>query len=228
MVSPRPSWVSVRPSMMVWPPSSRMPTSNDTRVRVDGFSKIIASVLPASGLSLPPFARAFFMALPVSGIWRSVLASTWSRSRKCLGVPMTLLGGLAGTLGCLERLRGLLQNADAFVEGGLVGDQGGKDANHVLSRDRHQHAERHQPVDHLARRYLAAQALQKARAARLGEHRGMLLYQRLELTLQVLAALVHTLDEARLQQDVEHGVGHARRQRIAAVGRAVRARHHAD
>ncbi len=35
-----------------------MPTSNDTRVRVDGFSKIIASVLPASGLCtvLPAFA----------------------------------------------------------------------------------------------------------------------------------------------------------------------------
>ena len=27
-----------------------MPTSNDTRVRVEGFSKIIASVLPSSGL----------------------------------------------------------------------------------------------------------------------------------------------------------------------------------
>ena len=30
-----------------------MPTSKDTRVRVDGFSKIIASVLPASGLASP-------------------------------------------------------------------------------------------------------------------------------------------------------------------------------
>ena len=64
MVSPRPSWVSVRPSMIVWPPSSRMPTSNDTRVRVEGFSKIMASVLPPNGLSCPPLARAFFIALP--------------------------------------------------------------------------------------------------------------------------------------------------------------------
>ncbi len=31
------------------PPSWRMPTSNETRVRVLGFSKISASVLPASG-----------------------------------------------------------------------------------------------------------------------------------------------------------------------------------
>ena len=64
IVSPRPSWVSVRPSMIVWPPSSRMPTSNDTRVRVEGFSKIIASVLPPNGLSWPPLARCFFIALP--------------------------------------------------------------------------------------------------------------------------------------------------------------------
>ena len=28
------------------PPSGRMPTSNDTRVRVEGFSKIIARILP--------------------------------------------------------------------------------------------------------------------------------------------------------------------------------------
>jgi hypothetical protein len=40
--------------MIVSPPSWRMPTSKDTRVRVDGFSKIMASALPASGLSAVP------------------------------------------------------------------------------------------------------------------------------------------------------------------------------
>ena len=42
-----------------------MPTSKDTRVRVEGFSKIIASVLPSSGFL--PFWCAFsfaFMARP--------------------------------------------------------------------------------------------------------------------------------------------------------------------
>src|SRR5262245_31734504 len=170
MVSPRPSWVSVRPSMIVWPPSSRMPTSNDTRVRVDGFSKIMARVLPASGLSCPPFARAFFIALPWSRIWRSVLGSTWSRSRKCLGAAMTLLGGLAGAR--LERLRSLLQDGHTLVEGRLVGDQRREDADHVLAGDRHQHAERHQAVDHVAGRHLTAQALQEASASRFGEHPG--------------------------------------------------------
>src|ERR1700740_3430816 len=65
MVSPRPSCVSVRPSMMVWPPSSRMPTSNDTRVRVDGFSKIMASVLPPNGFSVPPIGTCLFHRLAV-------------------------------------------------------------------------------------------------------------------------------------------------------------------
>jgi hypothetical protein len=31
-----------------WPPIWNMPTSNETRVRVDDFSKIIASVCPSS------------------------------------------------------------------------------------------------------------------------------------------------------------------------------------
>src|SRR6266568_3079641 len=42
---------------MVSPPSSRMPTSNETRVRVDGFEKISAQVCPAKGCAeiLPRF-----------------------------------------------------------------------------------------------------------------------------------------------------------------------------
>ena len=40
MVSPRPSCISAPVSMMDSPPSWRMPTSNDTRVRVEGLSLI--------------------------------------------------------------------------------------------------------------------------------------------------------------------------------------------
>src|ERR1700759_1088662 len=150
MVSPRPSWVSVRPSMMVWPPSSRMPTSNDTRVRVEGFSKIMASVLPPNGLSCPPLDRAFFIALPRSRIGRSVLGSTWSRSRKCLGSAMTLLGSLVGTLCCrLERLCRLRQDVDALVDRRLVRDQRREDSDHVLASRRHQHSKRLQAVHHV-------------------------------------------------------------------------------
>ncbi len=39
-----------------------MATSKETRVRVDGLSKIIASVLPASGDAMSPRARSAFMA----------------------------------------------------------------------------------------------------------------------------------------------------------------------
>ena len=38
--------------MTTSPPSWRMPTSNETRVRVDGFSKIIANVWPVSRFCL--------------------------------------------------------------------------------------------------------------------------------------------------------------------------------
>ena len=65
-----------------------MATSNDTRVRVDGFSKIIASVdsAIAGGLNLAGvFLPARFMACAMSMMPRSVLASSASRSRKCLG-----------------------------------------------------------------------------------------------------------------------------------------------
>ena len=50
MVSSRPSW-DIRPSTMTgWAPSWRMPTSKDSRVRVEFFSKMTATVLPANGV----------------------------------------------------------------------------------------------------------------------------------------------------------------------------------
>ena len=50
IVSPRPSCMSRPASTTGWPPSRAMPTSNDTRVRVDGCSKMRATLLPASGV----------------------------------------------------------------------------------------------------------------------------------------------------------------------------------
>src|SRR5262249_19730569 len=160
MVSPRPSWVSVRPSMMVWPPSSRMPTSNDTRVRVEGFSKIMARVLPANGLSWPPLARCFFIAFPRSRIWRSAFGSSWSRSRKCSAPAMASLGGLCR----FERRCGLAEDVDALVERCLFGYQRREDADHVLAGGRHQEPQRLQAVHHVAGRDFrsALQALQEA------------------------------------------------------------------
>ncbi len=49
IVSPRPSCVLPASMTTGWPPSSATPISKDSRVRVDGFSKTIATALPASG-----------------------------------------------------------------------------------------------------------------------------------------------------------------------------------
>lgn len=47
--SPRPSCVSRVLMNTAWPPSWKIPASNDRRVRVELFSKIIASVRSCSG-----------------------------------------------------------------------------------------------------------------------------------------------------------------------------------
>ena len=52
MVSPRPSWSSVDEITSGCAPSSATPTSNDTRVRVDGFSKISATERPWSAFGV--------------------------------------------------------------------------------------------------------------------------------------------------------------------------------
>ena len=51
MVSPWPSCISPPDSTSVSPPICRTPTSKLTRVRVEGFSKISATIRPASGRS---------------------------------------------------------------------------------------------------------------------------------------------------------------------------------
>src|SRR5690606_5726356 len=89
MVSLRPSCISEPVSMIVSPPSWRMPTSKDTRVRVEGFSKIIASTLPANGFSIAPAFRRALRALASSIIARSSEAGTAERSIKCL-IPLSL------------------------------------------------------------------------------------------------------------------------------------------
>ena len=56
-----------------------MPTSNDTRVRVEGFSKIIASVLPSSGFVAPvscAFSFAFMATLAASMLRNSLVGSS--------------------------------------------------------------------------------------------------------------------------------------------------------
>src|SRR4051812_2183514 len=68
--------------MIVSPPSWRMATSNDTRVRVDGLSKIIASTLPSNGRLSSPAFRRDLRALASSRISLRSVAETVERSTK--------------------------------------------------------------------------------------------------------------------------------------------------
>src|SRR5687768_10910168 len=87
-----------------------MPSSNDTRVRVDGFSKIIASDLPSSGLDLANGWVPAFSARETSMILRRSSLESRSRSRKCrspglsdfavLGMAFSSLGA-GGDRNCL-------------------------------------------------------------------------------------------------------------------------------
>jgi hypothetical protein len=47
--SPRPSWISFDERNIASPPNSRMPTSKDTRVRVEDLEKSIAHTCPCKG-----------------------------------------------------------------------------------------------------------------------------------------------------------------------------------
>ncbi|MNY69905.1 hypothetical protein D3C86_2079180 [compost metagenome] len=60
-------------------------------MRVEGFSKIIASILPASGFSAVPALVAAFRTRASSMIVRRSAAVMAERSRKCL-VPAIVLG----------------------------------------------------------------------------------------------------------------------------------------
>ena len=61
-----------------------MPTSKETRVRVEGLSKIIASVLPSSGFwRFSPRLRFAFMARPAASMLRSSGSGSSLMSRKC-------------------------------------------------------------------------------------------------------------------------------------------------
>src|SRR5688572_21624115 len=80
--SPRVSWSSPARSTIGWPPSSTTPASNETRVRVDGFSNSSATERPASareaaGAALSASAR------PSSDVSCSRVSSV--PSMKCIG-----------------------------------------------------------------------------------------------------------------------------------------------
>ena len=107
-------------SITTSPPSWRIATSNDTRVRVEGLSKIIASVLPASGLfgrGAVALERWSFMARLASIIPRSSATGISVRSRKCRGAERSPDGSLLrGLRGAHEPRAGAIEHAHRVAD----------------------------------------------------------------------------------------------------------------
>ena len=84
-----------------------------------------------------------------------------------------------------------------------------------------------QRIDQLAVRHHAAQAEQQAFAAHLGDHARETILDLGEPLLEQQADLADVVEEALFQHHVEGRIAGRHRERIAAEGRAVRARQHA-
>src|SRR6185312_2723706 len=134
MVSERPSCISVPVNMMVSPPSWRMPTSKETRVRVDGLSNTIASTLPSSGLDRSPALRRFLRAAASSSIWRRSLSESAERPVKWRGLikKSGLFGGDGGGLG--EAAGTGTDTGERIVDFGVGDGQRRQQANDVVAR----------------------------------------------------------------------------------------------
>src|SRR3546814_179356 len=162
-VSPRPSWVPEGSSTTAWPPSWVAATSKETRVRVDGFSKIIASVLPASGLASPSLASPRFMRTAVSSMTRSSALSKPSRSRKCrggAGCSVVISGRLRdGAAGALDGLHGFFHLA-------VLDDERRQQAHDVLGGANRQQPLLAQPRDQVGVGHDALQAQHEAEIGR--------------------------------------------------------------
>ena len=96
--SPRPNWVSRGERKIACPPSWIMPASNDKRVRVEAFSKIIPSTRFFSGSYSTPRWRRSFSSLARRIRLRSSSGVMSIRERKWRTVLIHhyLTGGLAG------------------------------------------------------------------------------------------------------------------------------------
>src|SRR5690606_2103596 len=121
--------------MIVSPPSCRIPTSNDTRVRVEAFSKIMARTLPSKGLlpGSPAFSLAF-RSFASSRMPRSSAADNVERSRKWRGVVIICL-----CLACCHfsgagyRLGGIPDAQQRFLDLVFRHRQRGKKAQDVIA-----------------------------------------------------------------------------------------------
>src|SRR5262249_6362957 len=154
-----------------------MPTSKETLVRVDGFSKISASDLPTRDWGA--VRRVRLHSLPISRMRLSSPESSRSRSRKCRCAAMScsLAEAFGGGLDHGQRLIGL-----AFGD-----DERRQEANHVLARAHGQEPVLAQGHDYLTVRLAALEPQHQAAAAHLFEDRAVAGDRFFELLAQLLA-----------------------------------------
>src|SRR5262245_37886502 len=188
-----------------------MATSKDTRVRVEGFSKIsintmcsMPSGLSCAGTRLP----ARFMACAMSTMRRRVLASMQSISRKCRGGmtaarlswrrPSRRLGGGLGH--APQRRRQALRGLPDLRVGDVERRQ---QAHDVFAGAHGQKLFAEACAHNLAHRRLHPNAGKKAAGAHLLDDVGMLILDARQLLLEAQAGRADALKEARLQHRVE-------------------------
>src|SRR5262245_13812334 len=115
------------------PPSWCMATSKETRVRVEGFSKIMASTGPRLNLSSFGTRPLRFIAPAQSMMARSVFASNASISRKCRGDMRYPAGSSVGERAALERDTGRIELGAGLIDLGFSRDQGRQEPYDIVA-----------------------------------------------------------------------------------------------
>ncbi len=207
---------------MVSPPIWRVPTSKETRVRVEGFSKISATMRPLSGwsssgvpLGRPP--RAVFIARAWSIMARRAVGSVLWMSRKCWVIvsPLARPAGLVppgppeGIFTKKKSCRlgfdaggGAVEAGDGF--GDIAGRNGQRrqQAQHIVGGGNRQQVLGIAGLHHLGIGGAAFQAEDQALAADLFEHVGMRGDQPFQLLAQMAGAAVDLVEKAGLGHDL--------------------------
>src|ERR1041385_5554101 len=163
-----------------------MPSSKETRVRVEGFSKIMASALPASGFASPCGGFFALKAAPISRMSRSCARGRTSRSRKWRGTELRRLPGGSS----------FLEDVEGFVDMAVVDDEWRQQAHHIVACAGGEHAVLAQFGDHLGIRHPAFEADQKPFAPHLFDQFGVAPGKLLEPAAQALGHRLHAFEEA--------------------------------
>src|SRR5579872_1904690 len=193
MVSPRRRCISSPVNRIVSPPSSRMATSKETRVRVDGRSKIIASTLPASGRGAVWLRRTRFSRSLSSRMRRRAGASISARSRKWRTIASP---GGPGRHRLLEGDEGTIEAIDRFVDLGFADIERRQQADDILAGGGAEQPGVTHGGYHLADRPDAADANEQPLAAHLGDQPGMSVDNSGEALLEVESHAAHMIEEA--------------------------------